>query len=87
MAKGQWSSNYFAIYRGDEFLAHGPIQELAWKFNIREKSLRELSHKSRYDKVAKSKKPDEWLLAVKVEELTDDDITIKRRKGANNEKA
>jgi hypothetical protein len=80
MAKRQLTNNYFAIYRGDEFLAHGPIWELAWKFNIREKSLKELSHKSRYSKVGKAKNPEKWLVAVKVEELTEDDLIIKRRK-------
>jgi hypothetical protein len=72
-------NNYFAVYRGDEFLAHGPIWVLSWLFNIKENSLRLLATQSYRKKAERSKNPDEWLIAIKVEELTDEDLEIKHR--------
>lgn len=81
MGKGRGKSGfYFAIYRGDEFLAHGPVWELALKFDMAEKSIRELAHKSHYERVAKSPNPNKRMLAVKVEELEPDDLIIRHRR-------
>jgi hypothetical protein len=81
MAKGSWAkNNYYAIYRGDEFLAHGFIQELSLLFNIAEKSIREMSYPSYYERVAKSPNPEKRLLSVKVDELTRDDLRGEHRK-------
>jgi hypothetical protein len=71
---------YYAIYRGDTLLAHGTTQQMAWLFNMREKSLRELSRPSYYARLRKSKNPDEWLVAELVEELTSEDLEIKHRR-------
>lgn len=81
MAKGGWrKNNYYAIYRGDEFLAHGFITELSVLFNIEEKSIREMSYSSHYERVSKSPNPEKRMLAVKVDELTRDDLRGEHRK-------
>jgi hypothetical protein len=73
-------NNYFAVYRGNEILAHGPIWELSWLFNIKEDSIRMLAAPSYRKKAERAKNPGEWLLALKVEELTDEDLEIKHRR-------
>jgi hypothetical protein len=68
--------NYFALYRGDEFLAHGPIQEIGWRFNLKPSSIRMLAVPSYHERAARATNPDEWLIAIKVEELTEEDLKV-----------
>ena len=74
------SNKYYAIYRGDEMIAHGYSLDLAVLFNVEEKSIREMAHKTHYERVAKAPNPDKRMIAVKVEELTKDDLIVKHRK-------
>jgi hypothetical protein len=71
---------YYAIYRGDEFLAHGYLWEMALKFNMAEKSIREMAHKSYYARLAKAPNPEKWLVAVKVEKLEPDECYLEWRR-------
>jgi hypothetical protein len=74
------SNHYFALYRGDVFLAHGYCSELSLKFDVEEKTIREYAHKSHYERVAKMPNPEKRLIAVKVVELTKEDLLINHRK-------
>jgi hypothetical protein len=85
MGKGRAKKHYYAIYRGDEFLAHGPVWELALKFDVAEKSIREMGNVSHYKRVAESPNPEKRLIAVKVEELTQEDLIITHRKRSPRE--
>lgn len=69
-------NNYFAVYRGDEFLAHGPVWELGRLFNMKPNSLRLLAAPSYRKKVEQAENSDAWLIAIKVEELTEEDLKI-----------
>jgi hypothetical protein len=82
MARPKDTDRYYAIYRGDELLAHGPLWEMAYLFHVEEKTIRELSHQSHYDRIAKALNPEKRLLAVRVESLSKEDIVpLPRRKG------
>jgi hypothetical protein len=74
------SNNYYAIYRGDEFLAHGYCEDLAVKFNVEEKTIREYAHISHYKRIQKMPNPEKRILAVKVDELSLEDLKPINRK-------
>jgi hypothetical protein len=73
-------TNYYAVYRGDEFLAHGDVWELSWLFNVKPNSIRCLATPYYQNRAYTAENPDKWLIVIKVDELTTKDLNITHRK-------
>lgn len=72
--------SYYAVYRGDEFLAHGPAWELGWLFNLKENSVRLLAAPSYRKKIEENGNYNQCLIAIRVDELTEEDLMIEPKK-------